>query len=285
MGLSAFGGPHGAIIGKAVKLASKGASSTMSSKRSKVFLEEVNRDVFTPHGLQVELLPTHQMLQIIGCPPDQFRSSSIPPPWTTPATGGNIDSSSIHQQEQAQVMRMRALDGYVMALTYHNTTASTAESTDWLKRMGEKQAAKKTASQSAKKSEDYQDAHAKRDKKIREAKAKYNEEVHKLEEKLQDELRKETGKPDKQAKARREFDEEMHKLERKEGGKMREDIRDADEEVSKLQRDENKEAGHLCWVVVTPLGWSNTATANHGAAMKLKAGDKVKKHFITSLFG
>lgn len=33
------------------------------------------------------------------------------------------------------------------------------------------------------------------------------------------------------------------------------------------------------------LGWGNTATANHGAAMRLKAGDKVKKHFITSLFG
>ena len=45
---------------------------------------------------------------------------------------------------------------------------------------------------------------------------------------------KEAGKPEKQAKARREFDEEMRKLERKEGGKMREDIRDADEEVSKL---------------------------------------------------
>lgn len=33
------------------------------------------------------------------------------------------------------------------------------------------------------------------------------------------------------------------------------------------------------------FGVGNTATANHGAAMRLKAGDKVKKHFITSLFG
>lgn len=66
---------------------------------------------------------------------------------------------------------------------------------------------------------------------------------------------------------------------------MREDIRHADEEVLKLREDENKEAEHLCWIVVTPLGWGNTATANHGAAMRLKAGDKVKKHFITSLLG
>lgn len=236
MGLSAFGGPHGALIGKAVKFASKGASSTMSSKRSKVFLEEVNRDVFTPHGLKVEVLPTHQMLQIIGCPPNQFKSSSIPPPWTTPAAGDDVNSSAMHQQEQAQVMRMRALDGFVMPLTYHTTAAApaTVNTDDWLKRMGEKQAAKKTASQTAKKSENYADAHAKRDKKFREAEAKYNEEVHKLEENLQDELQKEAGKPEKQAKARREFDEEMRKLERKEGGKMREDIRDADEEVSKL---------------------------------------------------
>ncbi|THZ33916.1 hypothetical protein D6C86_10467 [Aureobasidium pullulans] len=144
----------GALIGKAVKFASKGASSTMSSKRSKVFLEEVNRDVFTPHGLKVEVLPTYQMLQIIGCPPNQFKFSTIPPPWTTPAAGDDVNSFAMHQQEQAQVMRMRALDGFVMPLTYHTTiTAPAAANTDdWLKRMGEKQAAKKTASQTAKKS-------------------------------------------------------------------------------------------------------------------------------------
>ncbi|THY53639.1 hypothetical protein D6C97_05998 [Aureobasidium pullulans] len=163
MGLSAFGGPHGALIGKAVKFASKGASSTMSSKRSK-------------------------MLQIIGCPPDHFKSSSIPPPWTTPAAGDDVNSFAMHQQEQTQVMRMRALDGSVMPLTYHTTAAApaaapAAANTDkWLKRMGEKQAAKKTASQTAKKSENYADSHAKRDRKIREAGVEYNEEVHKLEE-------------------------------------------------------------------------------------------------------
>ncbi|TIA56325.1 hypothetical protein D6C77_07007 [Aureobasidium pullulans] len=171
MGLSAFGGPHGALIGKAVKSASKGASSTMSSKRSKVLLEEVNRDVFTPHGLKVEVLPTHQMLQIIGCPPDHFKSSSIPPPWTTPAAGDDVNSFAMHQQEQTQVMRMRALDGSVMPLTYHTTAAApaaapaAANTGNWLKRMGEEQAAKKTASQTAKKFEDYSDAHAKRDRK------------------------------------------------------------------------------------------------------------------------
>lgn len=35
---------------------------------------------------------------------------------------------------------------------------------------------------------------------------------------------------------------------------MREDVRDADEEISKLREDENKEAEHLCWIVVTPFG-------------------------------
>ncbi|CAD0058040.1 unnamed protein product [Aureobasidium pullulans] len=147
MGLSAFGGPHGALIGKAVKFASKGASSTMSSKRSKVFLEEVNRDVFTPHGLKVEVLPTHQMLQIIGC--------------------DNVNSSAMHQQEQAQVMRMRALDGSVMPLTYHTTAAApAAANTDkWLKRMGEKQAAKRPPRKQQRNPKNYADAHAKRDRK------------------------------------------------------------------------------------------------------------------------
>ncbi|THW75450.1 hypothetical protein D6D19_04020 [Aureobasidium pullulans] len=87
MGLSAFGGPHGALIGKAVKFAPKGASRTMN--------------------------------------------------------------------------------GSVMPLTYHTTAAApaAANTDNWLKRMGEEQAAKKTASQTAKKFEDYSDAHAKRDRK------------------------------------------------------------------------------------------------------------------------
>ncbi|THY95469.1 hypothetical protein D6C92_04384 [Aureobasidium pullulans] len=134
MGLSAFGGPHGALIGKAVKFASKGASRTMSSKRSKVFLEEVNSDI---HAAWFE------------------------------SGGDDVNSFAMHQQEQTQVMRMRALDGSVMPLTYHTTAAApaAANTDNWLKRMGEEQAAKKTASQTAKKFEDYSDAHAKRDRK------------------------------------------------------------------------------------------------------------------------
>ncbi|THV95374.1 hypothetical protein D6D17_06380 [Aureobasidium pullulans] len=185
MGLSAFGGPHGALIGKAVKFASKGASSTMSSKRSKVFLEEVNRDVFTPHGLEVEVLPTHQMLQIIGCPPDQFKSSSIPPPWTTPAAGDDVNSFAMHQQEQAQVMRMRALDGSVMPLTYHTTTTApaAANTDDWLKRMGEKTSGQKDRLANGKEiRKTMQTLTPNATGKIREAGVKYNEEVHKLEE-------------------------------------------------------------------------------------------------------
>ncbi|THX81872.1 hypothetical protein D6D05_04046 [Aureobasidium pullulans] len=109
----------------------------------------------------------------------------------------DVNSSAMHQQEQAQVMRMRALDGFVMPLTYHTTAAApaTVNTDNWLKRMGEKQAAKKTASQTAKKSGNYTDAHAERDKKFREAEAKYNEEVHKLEEKLQDELQETSKSP------------------------------------------------------------------------------------------
>ncbi|THZ11794.1 hypothetical protein D6C90_10467 [Aureobasidium pullulans] len=162
MGLSAFGGPHGALIGKAVKFASKGASSTM-----------------------MEVLPTHQMLQIIGCPPDQFKSSSIPPPWTTPAAGDDVNSFAMHQQEQAQVMRMRELDGSVMPLTYHTTAAApAAANTDkWLKRMGEKTSGQKRPPRKRQRnSKIIQTLTPNATGKIREAGVKYNEEVHKLEE-------------------------------------------------------------------------------------------------------
>lgn len=144
-----------------------------------------------------------------------------------------------------------------------------------------------------KKAEDLADAHKKRNEKIRDAQEKYNkdahkynEELHKLQEKLQDDLRKDAHSPGKQEKARRKYQEELQKLEKDKGiGKLQEDMQDADEEVLKFQRDENKEAKHLNWVVVTPVGWANQAQSNHAAAMKLSAGDHVKKHFIKSLFG
>ncbi|KAH0355081.1 hypothetical protein KCU83_g2278, partial [Aureobasidium melanogenum] len=290
MGLSAFGGPHGHMIGKAVKMASKAATGGMSSKRTKVFLEEINRDMFATHGLNVEILPTYSMLQVIGCPPNQFQSGP-PPPWETPTLGDNVNAATMQQQEESQMMRMHALDGYVMHLDYH--VVAQAQSDDWLKRMGEKQAAKKAAKQNEKKAEDLADAHKKRNENIRDAQEKYNKDAHKyneelrkLQEKLQDDLRKDAHSPGKQEKARRKYQEELQKLEKDKGiGKLQEDMQDADEEVLKFQRDENKEAKHLNWVVVTPVGWANQAQSNHAAAMKLSAGDHVKKHFIKSLFG
>ncbi|KAG9569052.1 hypothetical protein KCU71_g2080, partial [Aureobasidium melanogenum] len=290
MGLSAFGGPHGHMIGKAVKMASKAATGGMSSKRTKVFLEEINRDMFATHGLNVEILPTYSMLQVIGCPPNQFQSGP-PPPWETPTLGDNVNAATMQQQEESQMMRMHALDGYVMHLDYH--VVAQAQSDDWLKRMGEKQAAKKAAKQNEKKAEDLADAHKKRNEKIRDAQEKYNKDAHKyneelrkLQEKLQDDLRKDAHSPGKQEKARRKYQEELQKLEKDKGiGKLQEDMQDADEEVLKFQRDENKEAKHLNWVVVTPVGWANQTQSNHAAAMKLSTGDHVKKHFIKSLFG
>ncbi|CAC9885998.1 unnamed protein product [Aureobasidium pullulans] len=109
----------------------------------------------------------------------------MPPPWTTPAAGDDVNSFAMHQQEQTQVMRMRALDGSVMPLTYHTTAAApAAANTDkWLKRMGEKTSGQKRPPRRQQRNpKNYADAHAKRDRKIREAGVKYDEEVHKLEE-------------------------------------------------------------------------------------------------------
>ncbi|KAG9848474.1 hypothetical protein KCU98_g6752, partial [Aureobasidium melanogenum] len=259
MGLSAFGGPHGHMTGKAIKMASKVATIGMVSKRTKVFLDEINRDMFATHGLNVEILPTYSMLQVIGCPPNQFQSGP-PPPWETPTLGDNVKAATMQQQEESQTMRMHALDGYVMHLDYH--VVAQAQSDDWLKRMSEKQAAKKAAKQNEKKAEDLADAHKKRNEKTRDAQEKYkkdahkyNEELRRLQEKLQDDLRKDAHSPGKQEKARRKYQEELQKLEKDKGiGKLQEDMQDADEEVLKFQRDENKEAKHLNWVVITTVG-------------------------------
>ncbi|KAH0022412.1 hypothetical protein KCU78_g5776, partial [Aureobasidium melanogenum] len=259
MSLSAFGGPHGHMTGKAIKMASKAATIGMVSKRTKVFLDEINRDMFATHGLNVEILPTYSMLQVIGCPPNQFQSGP-PPPWETPTLGDNVKAATMQQQEESQTMRMHALDGYVMHLDYH--VVAQAQSDDWLKRMSEKQAAKKAAKQNEKKAEDLADAHKKRNEKTRDAQEKYkkdahkyNEELRRLQEKLQDDLRKDAHSPGKQEKARRKYQEELQKLEKDKGiGKLQEDMQDADEEVLKFQRDENKEAKHLNWVVITTVG-------------------------------
>lgn len=281
MGMSVFGGPHAHIIGKAVKMAAKTASGAQSDKKTKVFLEEVNRELFASHGLEVRLLATYEMLQVVGCPSDQFQRGQS-------ATAGLGGSTAVLQQEQSQMDRMRALDGWVMPLDYHILAQPPSSSDSWTAN----QAAKKAAKQYEKQAEDLAKAHEKRNEKIREATAhhekdmlEYNKELYKLQEKLQDELRKDASSPGKQEKARRKYEEEVRKLDKDKGrGKWTEDMQDADEEVLKLQRDENREVKYLEWVVVTPVGWVNKVQGGHGEGYKLKAGEQVKKHFIKSLF-
>ena len=281
MGMSVFGGPHAHIIGKAVKMAAKTASGQSSERKTKVFLEECNREMFASHGLQVRVLATYEMLQVVGCPPDQFQRGQ-------PATAELGGNAAILQQEQSQMDRMRALDGWVMPLDYSHTLAQPPASDSWTAN----QAAKKAAKQHEKQSEDLAKAHEKRNEKVREATAhhekdmlEYNKELAKLQEKLQDELRKDASSPSKQEKARRKYEEEVRKLEKDKGqGKWMEEMQEADEEVLKLQRDEGKEVKYLEWVVVTPVGWTHQVQGGHGEGLKLKAGEQVKKHFIKSLF-
>jgi hypothetical protein len=166
MGISAFGGPHGHIIGKAVKMAAKTASSGMSSKRTKVYLEEVNRDLFVGCGLKVEILPTYAMLQVIGCSSDQFQQGQFE------AAGLGVNRT-LQQQEQTQLDRMRALDGRVMRLTYHIHTQPPTTSNSW----AQNQAAKKAAKQHEKQSEDLAKAHEKRNEKIREATSHHDKDM------------------------------------------------------------------------------------------------------------
>jgi hypothetical protein len=282
MGISAFGGPHGHIIGKAVKMAAKTASSGMSSKRTKVYLEEVNRDLFVDCGLKVEILPTYAMLQVIGCSSDQFQQGQFE------AAGLGVNRT-LQQREQTQLDRMRALDGRVMQLTYHIHTQPPTTSNSW----AQNQAAKKAAKQHEKQSEDLAKAHEKRNEKIREATshhdkdmAEYTHELHKLQEKLADELRKDASSPGKQEKAKRKYAEEVRKLDKDKGqGKFAEEMKEADDEVLKLRKDEGKEVKYLEWLVITPVGWVNQVQGNHGAMLQLKAGEQVKKHLIKSLFG
>jgi hypothetical protein len=281
MGISAFGGPHGHIIGKAVTMAARTASNGMSSRRTKVYLEEVNRELFRVHGLKVEILPTYAMVQVIGCPADQFQHEQF-------ETAGLGDEETLQQQEQTQIHRVRALDGRVMRLTYHILTQP-SDSNSWV----QNQAAKKAAKQHEEQSEDLAKAHEKRNEKIREATAhhdkdmaEYTHDLHKLQEKLQDDLMKDASSPGKQEKARRKYEEEVRELDKDKGqGKLKEEMREADDEVLKLQRDEGKEVKYLEWVVVTPLGWVNEVQANYGEMLQLKAEEQVKKHFIKSLFG
>jgi hypothetical protein len=279
MGMSVFGGPHGHIIGKAVKMAAKTASSATSSKKTKIFLEEVNKDMFAGHGLKVQILPTYEMLQIIGCPPDQFQQAQF-------ETADLGDTVTSQQQEYSQINRMRALNGWVQPLTYQ-ILHSTPSSDSW----SQQQAAKKAAKQHENQTEDLAKAHEKRNEKIREATThhekdmrEYNAELAKLQEKLNDDLLKDAHSPGKQQKARQKYAEEVRKLDKDKGqGKMAEEMQDADEEVLKFQRGEGKEVRYLEWIVVTTVGWVGPVQGGH-EGLRLKAGEQAKKHFIKSLF-
>lgn len=229
MGMSAFGGPHAHIIGIAVNMAAKTTAGQSNERKSKVFWEECNKDLFPRHGLEVKVLATHEMLQVVGCPSDQFSHKQF----ESAVLGGN--NAAVLQQEQSQMDRMRALDGWVMPLDYHILTQPPPASSSWTAN----QTAKKAAKQHEKQAEDLANAHEKRNKKIREANARhdkdmleYNKELLKLQEKLQDELRKDASSPSKQEKARRKYEEEVQKLEKDKGqGKWEEEMQEAERGV------------------------------------------------------
>lgn len=153
------------------------------------------------------------------------------------------------------------------------------------------QTAKKAAKQHEKQTEDLAKAHEKRNEKIREATAhhekdmrEYTHELAKLQEKLNDDLRKDASSPTKQQKARQKYAEEVGKLDKDKGqGKLAEEMRNADEEVLELQREEGKEVRYLEWIVVTPVGWVGQVQGGH-EGLRLKVGEQAKKHFIKSLF-
>jgi vacuolar-type H+-ATPase subunit H len=213
-------------------------------------LEEVNRELFSVHGLKVEILPTYAMVQVLGCPADSSKHEQF-------ETAGLGENATLQQQEQTQIDRMRALDGRVMQLTYHILAQSPATSNSW----AQNQAAKKAAKQHEEQSEDLVKAHEKRNEKMREATshhdkdmAEYTHDLHKLQEKLQDDLRKDASSPGKQEKARRKYEEKVRELYKDKGqGKFRGEMRETDDEVLELRTDEGKEVKYLEWVVTKAL--------------------------------
>ena len=232
-------------------------SAGTSWTRARAFVKTANEKIFSPEGLKCKVLKTKKMMVAVGNGEEILK---LPPL-------ESIDDEVSAETEDPRMRRIRALGDRVAPLTFTGLPDPKALD-NWWKRMGSKSAQNKNAKMQKKLMKERAEGVEKFDEKTLEAEKearKHDKELMKVERDRQKEVAKADKKlsgtkgqdPEKRAeieyelqKETRKLDKERDKVLREKAKKVGEKTHDADKELQKSEKKENKVAQKIYWIVI-----------------------------------
>ncbi|BCS23142.1 uncharacterized protein APUU_31367S [Aspergillus puulaauensis] len=258
------------IVGIAVEAASEIGSETTSYFRTRAYLKKANADIFGPRGLKAKIMEFDKMARAVAVHPDELkermqREAGILEGADSESAedidigilnsviaDGEGGGEEIEARRNPRLQLLDALQGHVAPLDTEGLPVS-PEQRNLLKRWNASFAAKEGQKQ-----------HKRLDRKVREAKeerAKKYKEALEIAQEMERDIGKIEAKIDKIPK--KEDDEmkiekkisslvaDMEKTRRKKLKKMREAMKDGDEELEDLQRKDMEKTLKIKWLVIS----------------------------------
>lgn len=266
------------IVGIAVEAASEIGSETTSYFRTRAYLKKANAEIFGPRGLKAKIMEFDKMARAVAVHPDELKERMQREAgglegaedidigiFNSVIADGEGGGDGIEARRNPRLLLLDALQGHVAPLDTEGLPVS-PEQRNLLKRWNASFAAKEGQKQ-----------HKRLDRKVREAKeerAKKYQEALEIAQEMEKEIGKIEAKIDKIPK--KEDDEmkvekktsslvaDMEKTRRKKVKRMREAMKDGDEELQDLQRKDMEKTLKIKWLVISADGTGSADAQNQG---------------------
>ena len=252
--------------GTGLQVASGVASAGTSYFRTKAYVKAMNKDLFNPAGLHINIMTTAKMMQKVGYPESRLQ---LPPLDLSgdletansldlrPKDAARVVAANQSPDDDPRMRRLKALEGYVAPLDLNVPAHETPD--NLLRKMGAAQAARLSRKQNKKLMKGnsrYIKKSMKADRKQRKVDAK----VEKMERKFAEKsggfqgYASGSADPREQDKTSREYEKMQRKIDRKMAkadGKINKKAERADDSRRKTSRKEEKTAHKIRWIVIS----------------------------------
>lgn len=260
------------VVGMAVEAASEIGSETTSYFRTRAYLKRANAELFGPEGIKANIMEFEKMARAVGVNPDELKERMEKESAVLEGQDGEgfddidiemldsviADSGSGNGGGEAKRMNPRlllldALQGHVAPLETGDLPASSVQR-NLLKRWNASFAAKEGQKQNDRLERKFREAKEERVRKYKEAldiAQETEREIGKIEAKI-DKMSENGDDKMKTEKKISCLSTDMAKLRRKKAKKMREAMKDGDEEMQNLQRKDMDKTLKIKWLVISP---------------------------------
>ena len=260
------------VVGMAVEAASEIGSETTSYFRTRTYLKRANAELFGPKGIEAKIMEFEKMARAVGVHPDEFRERmemeaavlegqdvggfddiNIDMIDSVIADSGSGNDSGEAKRMNPRLLLLDALQGHVAPLETGDLPVSPVQR-NLLKRWNASFAAKEGQKQNDRLERKFREAKEERVRKYKEAldiAQETEREIGKIEAKI-DKVPENGDDKMKTEKKISRLSTDMAKLRRKKVKKMREAMKDGDEEMQNLQRKDMDKTLKIKWLVISP---------------------------------